>query len=77
MRRDFSEDRAITAVSALRHARVVDVDEALALDAADVALTYRLAMADALVNATARRHAARLVTSDSDFEGLPGTVIIG
>lgn len=76
MRRDFSEDRAVTAVSALRHARVVAVDEALALDAADIALAHRLAMADALVYATARRHAARLITSDSDFEGLPGTVLV-
>jgi predicted nucleic acid-binding protein len=39
MRRDFTEDRAVTA-------------------------------------ATARRHDATLVTSDTDFEGLPETVIV-
>jgi uncharacterized protein len=76
MRRDFTEDRAVTAVSALRHATIVSVDESLALDAADIALTHRLAMADALVYATARRHDATLVTSDTDFEGLPETVIV-
>jgi predicted nucleic acid-binding protein len=76
MRRDFTEDRAVTAVSALRHATIVPVDESLALDAADIALTHRLAMADALVYATARRHDATLVTSDTDFEGLPETVIV-
>ena len=76
MRRDFTEDRAVTAVSALRHATIVPVDESLALDAADIALTHRLAMADALVYATARRHDATLVTTDTDFEGLPETVIV-
>ena len=76
MRRDFTEDRAVTAVSALRHATIVPVDESLALDAADIALTHRLTMAGALVYATARRHDATLVTSDTDFEGLPETVIV-
>jgi predicted nucleic acid-binding protein len=76
MRRDFSEDRAVTAVSALRHATVVPVDESLALHAADLALTHRLAMADALVYATARRHDARLITTDTDFEGLPETQVV-
>jgi predicted nucleic acid-binding protein len=76
MPRDFSEDRALTAVSALRHARIVPVDESLALNAAEMALAHRLAMADALVYATARRHDATLVTTDTDFEGLPETVII-
>lgn len=76
IRRDVSEERAIAAVASLRRARVVPVDEALALEAADVALTFGLAMADSLVYATARRHGARLVTGDADFEGLPGTIVI-
>jgi predicted nucleic acid-binding protein len=33
-------------------------------------------MADALVYATARRYDATLVTTDTDFEGLPETVIV-
>ena len=76
MRRDFSEDRAVTAVAALRHSTIVSVDESLALDAADLALRHRLAMADALVYATARRHDARLITTDTDFEGLPGASVV-
>ncbi|MBM3218922.1 MAG: type II toxin-antitoxin system VapC family toxin [Candidatus Rokubacteria bacterium] len=71
MRRDFSEDRAVTAVAALRHSMIVPVDESLALDAADLALLHRLAMADALVYATARRHSARLITTDTDFAVSP------
>jgi predicted nucleic acid-binding protein len=76
MRRDFSEDQAVTAVSALRHALIVAIDESLALHAADIALAHRLAMADAFVYATARRYDAMLITTDSDFEGLPDTVVV-
>lgn len=76
VRRDVSEERAVAAVAALRRAKVVPVDEALALEAADVSLRLGLAMADALVYATAQRHGATLVTGDVDFVGLPDTVVI-
>jgi predicted nucleic acid-binding protein len=76
VRRDLSEERALEAVAALRRARIVPVDESLALEAADLALEAGLAMADALIYATARRHKATLVTGDADFAGLPGTVVI-
>lgn len=76
VRRDLSEERAIEAVAALRRATIVPVDETLALEGADISLAYGLAMADSLVYATARRHAATLVTSDAGFEGLPGTVVV-
>jgi predicted nucleic acid-binding protein len=76
IRRDFSEAQAMEAVAALRRATIAAVDEALALEAADISLQHGLAMADSLVYATARRHDARLVTSDTDFKDLPGTVVI-
>jgi len=76
IRRDLSEERAVEAVSALRRAEIVPVDESLALEAADVSLELGLAMADSIVYATARRYAATLVTADADFEGLPGAVVI-
>jgi predicted nucleic acid-binding protein len=76
IRRDLSEERAVEAVSALRRATIVPVDESLALEAADVSLELGLAMADSIVYATARRHEATLVTADSDFEGLAGTLVI-
>jgi len=76
VRRDLSEERALEAVAALRRATVVPVDETLALEAADLALESGLAMADALIYATARRHRAKLVTADADFAELPDTVLI-
>jgi predicted nucleic acid-binding protein len=60
----------------MRRATIVPVDESLALEAADASLAHGLAMADSLVYATARRHGARLVTADVDFEGLPETLVI-
>ena len=76
IRRDLSEERALEAVSALRRATIVPLDESLALEAADVSLARGLAMADAIVYATARRHGATLVTADADFDGLPDAKVL-
>jgi predicted nucleic acid-binding protein len=76
IRRDVSEERAVEAVSALQSATLAPVDDSLALEAADLSLAHGLAMADALILATARRHGARIVTADTDFEGLPDATVI-
>jgi len=61
----------VAAVSALRRATIVPVDEPLALEAADVSLAHGLSMAESLVYVTARRFGAKLVTGDADFKGFP------
>ena len=76
VRRDISEERAIESVSALRATTVVPLDESLALEAADISLEHGLAMADAIIFATAARYRADIVTADADFEGLPGVTLI-
>ena len=76
VRRDISEERAIESVSVLRATTVEPLDESLALEAADISLEHGLAMADAIIFATARRHRADIVTADSDFEGLPRVTLI-
>jgi predicted nucleic acid-binding protein len=76
VRRDLSEERAIEAVAAMHRAEVVMLDESLAIEAADLSLAHGLAMADAIVYATALRHRATIVTGDADFEGLPSSVLI-
>jgi predicted nucleic acid-binding protein len=68
--REKSETIALEAVVLMRQARVVPLDEQLALDAARFASSHRLPLADSIVLATARRHDAMLWTQDSDFEGL-------
>jgi predicted nucleic acid-binding protein len=60
----------------MRRATIVPVDESLALEAADISLAHGLAMADALVYTTARRHGARLITADADFDTLPEAVVL-
>lgn len=60
----------------MRRATIAPVDDSLALEAADLFLAHGLAMADSLVYATARRHGARLVTADADFQGLPGAIVV-
>ena len=47
----------------------------IALLAADLHREYRLATADAIVYATARKRGAELLTCDEHFKGLPGTVL--
>jgi predicted nucleic acid-binding protein len=56
-------------------ARVVPIDERLALLAARISLDRRLAMADAMIYATALAAGAHLVTSDTHFKGLPETTV--
>jgi predicted nucleic acid-binding protein len=58
-------------LSAALRSRVAPIDERLGLLAARVSLDRRLAMADAMIYATALVAGAHLVTSDAHFEGLP------
>ena len=76
IRRDISEERAIESVSALHGTTIEPLAESLALEAADVSLEHGLAMADAIIFATAARHRAELVTGDADFTGLPGVTLV-
>jgi predicted nucleic acid-binding protein len=76
MRRQRSEDEADLAAARLKKCELVPLDERLALSAADLSLKHGLAMADAVVYATARHHNATLITMDGDFEGLPGAEVV-
>lgn len=68
------EGLALQAIAAMQQGKVVDVDAALALEAAHLGLVARLPMADAIILAIARRHGAVLWTQDADFEGLDGVM---
>ena len=73
VRRERGDELALRVAAQLTRTRVVDIDQTIALAAADLSLAHRLAMADALVYACARAHDATLLTSDADFEDLEGT----
>ena len=70
--RQRDERTALDRVAFLLHGRVVDLTAELAILAARVGLEHRLPLADSIVYATARVHAAVLWTLDGDFEGLDG-----
>jgi len=76
LKRDLSEDDAIVAVSAMQRTRIIDITQEIALTAADLSLEHGLAMADALILATARLYRAELVTSDGDFAAIPGVTYL-
>ena len=70
--RNRGEEDAARSAALLEQTRLVAVDASLARLAAELSVEHSLAMADALVYATARAHEATLLTLDAHFEGLPG-----
>ena len=74
IKRQRSEEEALTAIAQMGKTQVVPLNDTIALTAADASLTYQIAMADAIVYATALTHKAKLATSDADLASLPGVV---
>jgi predicted nucleic acid-binding protein len=68
-----NEDEALRAVALMEQGRVVDLDRATALEAARLSIHHRIAMADAVMLATAQRNRATLWTQDADFKEIEGT----
>lgn len=69
-----SEEVALIAVATMQNAQIVPLTEELSLSAADVSLSHRLAMADAIVYASALQEDAKVVTSDKDLKDLPHVI---
>ena len=56
--------------------KVVPLDDILAIAAARNSIAHNLAMADAIIYATALSFSAELVSSDQHFQGLPGVTLL-
>ena len=76
IKRERTEEEALLAVAQIQKTRVVSLSEPIALEAADVSLEHRLAIADSIVYATARAEGVEVVTSDQDLRGLPGVTYL-
>jgi predicted nucleic acid-binding protein len=76
IKRERTEEEALAAVATMQKTRIAPLTEEIALVAADLSLANRLAMADAIVLATARANDAELITSDSDFAGMAGVTVL-
>lgn len=76
LKREAGEERALIAVGYMKNSTIIPLDETLALAAADIAVQETLAMADAIVVATARAHSCKIITSDSDLKDQPGVIYL-
>jgi predicted nucleic acid-binding protein len=76
LKRDASEAAADAILAEMVKTQVIPLDDSLAIQAAEASLEWKLPMADAIVYATALAHHVDLVTSDSDFKGLPHVVYL-
>lgn len=74
--REVGEDKADQVLAFSMLCTVQPVDTEIALAAAELCRTHKLATADAIVYATARLAGAELLTCDAHFEGLPGVRVI-
>ena len=73
--REAGEDEADQVIAYTQKCVVVPLDTTIALLAADLHRDHKLATADAIVYATARRTGAELLTCDTHFEGLPDVAL--
>lgn len=69
---DLGEENALQAVGIMSYGRVIELDRKIAIDAAQISLELKLAMADSIILATARDYSATLWTQDAHFKGLEG-----
>lgn len=69
--REKDEAAALDVIGLSEACLVRALDTRIALSAADLAIRHKLAMADAIVYATALAVGAQLLTSDAHFKGLP------
>ena len=65
---DLGEESALQAIGVMSYGRVVELDRKIAMDAAQVSLQFKLAMADSIILATSREYAATLWTQDAHFK---------
>ena len=66
------EEAALQAVGVMSHGQVIELDHEIAMEAAQISLELKLAMADSVILATARAHDATLWTQDEHFKGVEG-----
>lgn len=76
IKKQATEEEALAAITVMGKSRLIELTDTLALTAADMSLKYGLAMADAIIYATALAENAKLITSDYDLASLPGVTFL-
>jgi toxin FitB len=70
------DEEALAAIAWMTTAKVVDLNQEIAIQTADFSREHKLAMADSIIYATARAFQATLWTQDAHFSGLEGVKFI-
>ncbi len=73
--REVSEEESDRVIAYTQKCVVVPLDTELALLAAELHRSHKLATADAIVYATAQERGVPLLTCDAHFEGLPDVIL--
>jgi len=76
IKREKGEETALLFSGQLSASPIIQLTESIAYLAGDMSLRHGLAMADAIVYATARDQNAQVVTGDADLKDLPGVIYI-
>jgi len=74
--REVGDDKADEVIAFTQTCVVVELTTPIALMAAELSARHKLAMADAVVYATAQAHGADVLTCDRHFAGLDGVVLV-
>ena len=69
-------EEALAAIAWMATAQVIDLNQEIAIQAADLSREHKLALADSVIYATARAFHATLWTQDAHFAGLEGVEFI-
>jgi predicted nucleic acid-binding protein len=73
---DLGEEDALQAAGIMAYGHEVELDRKIALDAAQISVDLRLAMADSIILATARANDSILWTQDAHFKNVEGVKYI-
>jgi predicted nucleic acid-binding protein len=76
LKREIGEEKALLAAGYMKSSPAISLNETLALAAADISLQENLAMADAIIVATARANNCKIITSDADLKNQPNVTYI-
>ncbi len=76
LRQNYDEEEVLIAAGQIQNTQIIPLTEKIALTAADFSIEHSLAMADAIIYATAFEHGCKVVTSDSHFEKLDNVIFI-
>lgn len=76
IKRERGEETALLFAGRLNATQVIPLTESIAFLAADLSLRHGLAMADAIVYATAKDQDTEVITGDADLKDLTGVIYV-